>query len=87
MVRHNYFREIKKHCTLKKNGFLRLNIVPYKEKKVFFGTLYFGPVFLMSFYFAKIFSVDRVGPNKHLIVFCSKPTTETIEKGVKNVQS
>ena len=36
----NHFREIKKDCTLKKNNSLQLNIVPYKEKKVFFRNSY-----------------------------------------------
>ena len=41
----------------KKKGSLRLNIVTHKEKKGFFGTtiLPWITVFLMSFYFTKIF--------------------------------
>ena len=50
----SYFREIKKHCTLKKTS-LRLNDVTYKEKHFFFRNNYFGShPFLMSCYFTKI---------------------------------
>ena len=56
MVGRKHFREIKKDYTLKKkNGSLRLNIVPYKEKNFFLEQLiYFGSQSLMSFYFTKI---------------------------------
>ena len=44
MVGRNHFPEIKKDCTLKerKNDSLVLNIVPYKEKKLFFWINYSG---------------------------------------------
>ena len=94
----NYFREIKKSCTLEKNCSLILNTVNYKEK-IFSRNNYFGSeFFFMSCHFPNIFvhlliiaAVSNFNVFK-LIGWDSAntflmSTIETLEKEVKYVQS
>ena len=96
----SYFREIKKHCILKKICSLRLNAVTYKGKH-FFRNNYFGShPFLMTCYFSKIFehppviaevcyfSVHKlIGWEPANIYLFKANSRNTIKKGMEYAQS